>query len=451
MSSMPQRKIQEVGVPTESLAQKVQAPADIDGRMKALPEWNHRILIVEDEIGIAEAYRDILDPRGGNVVPMARSSRSSRSAAPTAGEAVKPKSEQKFDLVVVHDAESAIAEVKRAVAQKKPFTMGFFDVLLGGGMDGIELVQKLHEIDSTLYAVFVTAYSDRNVDSIQTLLGAASADRWDYLNKPFTQGEILQKARSGVAVWNMKREKQIKDESMASLQRQLLEHERLATMATVARGIGHEFRNILNSIIGKAQLSTSLNSVDSLREQMKNILTASKRAAEVLERFHFLHNPSAQKIQKKWMFIDQPIEEALTLLSHELKENQVRVCWIRRKKSLVFGNSTGLMQVYVNLLINAMHAMGKSGQIDLSIVEIAERIEVRLRDYGPGVDKKIIDRLTEPFFTTKGDGGTGLGLAIAKEIVEEEHGGKLVVQNHEVKGFEILMIFPLTSETPKGE
>ena len=93
----------------------------------------------------------------------------------------------------------------------------------------------------------------------------------------------------------MKREKQIKDENMASLQRQLLEHERLATMATVARGIGHEFRNILNSIIGKAQLSTSLNNVDSMREQMKNILTASKRAAEVLERFHFLHNPSAQK------------------------------------------------------------------------------------------------------------------------------------------------------------
>ena len=190
-----------MSIEATSLAQKVQSPADIDGRMKALPEWNHRILIVEDEVGIAEAYRDILDPRGGNILPMARSSRSSRSAAPVAGEVAKPANEQKFDLVVVNDAESAIAEVKRAVAQKKPFTMGFFDVLLGGGMDGIELVKKLHEIDSTLYAVFATAYSDRNVDSIQALLGTSSADRWDYLNKPFTQGEILQKARSGVAVW----------------------------------------------------------------------------------------------------------------------------------------------------------------------------------------------------------------------------------------------------------
>ena len=135
------------------------------------------------------------------------------------------------------------------------------------------------------------------------------------------------------------------------------------------------------------------------------------------------------------MFIEQPIEEALTLLSHELKENQVRVCWIRRKKSLVFGNSTGLMQVFVNLLINSMHAMGKSGQIDLSIVEIADRIEVRLRDYGPGVDKKILDRLTEPFFTTKGDAGTGLGLAIAKEIVEQEHSGKTRRAKSRSKGF----------------
>ncbi len=438
MSTMPQKKIDTEG----SLSGRMQAPADIDGRLSALPEWNHRVLVVEDEHGIAEAYRDILSPRSQGVIPIRRSSRSAPTEEPT-------KAPERFELVVVHDAEAAIAEVKRSMSMKKPFTMGFFDVLLGGGMDGIELVKKIHELDPHLYAVFVTAYSDRNVDSIQALLGEEHASRWDYLNKPFTQGEILQKARNGVALWNLTREKQIKDEHMANLQRQLLEHERLATMATVARGIGHEFRNILTSIMGKAELSETLNTMDALREQMKNILQASHRAADVLQRFHFLHNPSEQKIQKKWMFIDQPIEEALTLLSHQIKTNNVRVCWIRRKKSLVFGNETGLMQVFVNLTLNAMQAMGSSGQIDISIVEIADRIEVRFRDYGPGADKKIIDRLCEPFFTTKGEQGTGLGLAIAKEIIEVEHEGKLTIQNHEVKGLEILMVFPLTT-TPTG-
>lgn len=433
MSTLPQKKSGLTDL----------APADIDGRLGALPSWNHRILVVEDEHGIAEAYRDILSPRSQGVLPIRRSSRSAESAEAS-------KSIEKFDLVVVHDAESALAEVKRAVSMKKPFTMGFFDVLLGGGMDGIELVKCIHEIDKTMYAVFVTAYSDRNVDSIQALLGHGdqdSASRWDYLNKPFNQGEILQKARSGVAIWNLKREKQIKDEHMSSLQRQLLEHERLATMATVARGIGHEFRNILTSIVGKAELSENLNSVEALREQMRNILAASHRAADVLQRFHFLHNPDEQKMKKQWMFIDQPIDEALTLLSHQIKENNLKVCWTRRKKSLVLGNATGLMQVFVNLAINAMHAMGTTGQIDLSIVEIADRIEVRFRDYGPGVDKKILERLTEPFFTTKGENGTGLGLAIAKEIIEVEHDGKLTIQNHEFKGLEVLIVFPLSKDS----
>ena len=433
----------------KSLNDKLQVPVDLDGRVDAINDWNHRILIVEDEPGISEAYRDILNPKSSNIVHLRRSSRSAGGPGSTDKPAVEIKRKRidKFDLVVVDSAEKALAEVKHSIEMKKPFTMGFFDVLLGGGMDGIELVKQIHAMDSEIYAVFVTAYSDRNVDSIQAVLGDSEASQWDYINKPFTQGEILQKARGGVTLWNAKREREIKDEHTANLQRQLFEHERLATMATVARGIGHEFKNILNSIIGKVHLSSNLTTVDALRDQLKNIHSAAKRASEVVEKLHYLHDPSAQKIQKKWLFIDQPIEEALTLLSHELKLNNVRVCWIRRKKSLVFANSTGLMQVFVNLFINAIHAMGNPGIIDISIAEVGEHVEVRVRDYGPGIDRKIIARVTEPFFTTKGENGTGLGLAIVKEIVEVENAGKLILQNHEFKGLEVLLLFPFQKDT----
>lgn len=410
-------------------------------------ERNRRILIVEDEPGIADAYRDILAPKAANVIPIRRSSR-----MPDAANTDRPSSSENFELTIATNAETALAEIKHAVTHGRSFTMGFFDVLLGGGMDGIELVKKAQEIDPNLFAVFVTAYSDRNIDSIQTVLGGGDRDeasRWDYLNKPFSHGEILQKARNGVAVWNLQREKERQDANLASLQRQLLENERLTTMATVARGIGHEFKNILNSILGKAELSQSLTTLDAVREQMKSISTGAKRAGEVLERFHFLHAPNEQKLSKQWTFADQPIEEALTLLSHELKANNVRVCWIRRKRSLVYGNATGLMQVFVNLTINAIHAMGTSGQIDLSIVETTDQVEIRFRDYGPGADPKIVSRLTEAFFTTKGAGGTGLGLAIAKDIIEIEHGGRFVAQNHEIKGFEVVIQLPM-KETAGG-
>ncbi len=402
---------------------------------------NTRILVVEDEPGIADAYRDILSSGAdSNVIPFARSSRFTPSAGSTAD--TKSASEDRFELTVVHSAEQALAEVKHALAQGRPFTMGFFDVVLGPGMDGIELVKKVHEIDPRMYAVFVTAYSDRSVDSIQALLGEAKTAHWDYLNKPFSRGEILQKARNGVAHWNLQREKEVKEEHVQNLQRQLREHERFAIMALVARGIGHEFRNIMMTIIGKATLAGSLNTAEQLKEALKVILQASQRATEILERFKYLRNPDGHVVTKKTFPAYAPIEEALMLLSHELKDKHIHVCWIRKKSVDIQGNETALVQVYMNLLLNAIQAMGDSGQIDLSIMELGDRVEIRVRDYGPGLDPKLIDKVTAPFFTTKKD-GTGLGLAIVKDIVEIEHGGKFVLSNHQSKGLEAILTFPI--------
>lgn len=421
-------------------AKQLNENAEVVADIQPLPAWNHRILIVEDEHAIADAYRDILGAMAQTVVPLRRSS---RTVAPAGAPSPAPPAvANAFELTVVHDAEKAIAEVKHALKEGHPFTMGFFDVLLGGGMDGIELVKQINELDSNLYAVFVTAYADRGVDAIQSFLGEENASRWDYLNKPFSKGEVLQKARHGVAHWNMRREQQIKDERIAAMQKQLIDNDRLSTVAAVARGIGHEFRNILTLIIGKAELSVH-SGEPQLRESMRQILTASNRANEILQRFNYLHSPGEQQVAKKVMHLHQPIEEAVLLMSHQLKSHNVKVCWIRKKPVLVHANATSLVQVFVNLFLNAMHAMGTSGQIDISIVEAGDHAEVRIRDYGPGADAAIVPRLTEAFFTTKGENGTGLGLAIAKEIIETEHDGLLTLANHEVKGFEVTLAFPL--------
>ncbi|MEK7355114.1 MAG: ATP-binding protein [Bdellovibrionota bacterium] len=413
---------------------------------------NQRILVVEDEPGIADAYVQILKPSGSeNVVPMRRTSRSAAVATEAPKIAEPTKVPERFEVTVVHNAEDAMNEVKKAVAAGKPFTMGFFDVLLGSGMDGIELVKHVNEIDPNMYAVFVTAYSDRGVDSIQSFLGDKNTTRWDYLNKPFSQGEILQKARNGVAFWNLQREKQLAEDYTANLQRQLFDSERSATMATVARGIGHEFRNILTLIIGKAELSTHLQTTDALKDSMKLILNASYKASDVLKRFNYLHNPQDQKVVKRFMPASKPLEEALLLMNHQIRDNRLQICWIRKKSCFVEGNGTSLMQVFVNLLINSMHAMGKTGQVDLSVQQLDDVIEIRFRDFGPGCDPNILNRITDPFFTTKGEQGTGLGLSISKEIIEEEHGGTFKISNHEVKGLEVVITLPAVKErVPQG-
>lgn len=396
---------------------------------------NNRILVVEDEREIGKLYQEILGESPSEVVNI-KSSRQKSS-----GVAVSVLRQKEFHVTIVHSAEDALARVKHANAKGEPFAMGFFDVLLGVGMDGIELVKAIHKLQPNLYAVFVTAYQDRSVDAIRDVLNDSKSSHWDYLSKPFSSGEILQKARNFLSLWNLTQERLTHQQQLAEAHRRLLEHERHVSVAAVARGVSHEFGNILMQIMGKADLGRKKPEKD-MRDALERILEASHRAAEILDRFKHLSSTGDTKYKKQWIDIHKLIDEALDLMEHTLKTHKVKVCKIKADPARVMGNATSLLQVMVNLIINALHAMGDGGQIDFSVIAIHEGVEVRIRDYGPGIDPKLLNRVLEPFFSTKGAQGTGLGLSITKEIIEIEHRGDIKLQNHPVKGLEVVLRLP---------
>ncbi len=401
---------------------------------------NCRILVVEDEREIARSYMDILCPQQtSNVVSL----KSSRSQKPQASGPLASQAE--FEVVIAHDPETAIALVKTAMQKGQPFAMGFFDVLLGADKDGFELVKSIREIDPRLLAVFVTAYNDRSVDSIQAVLGDNNNSSWDYLNKPFSSGEILQKARNFTAYWNLQAEKMAKEEMLSSLQQKLMESERHSAVAAVSRGVNHEFGNVLMQIMGKADLAKG-RSPELMNDALTKILEATTRASEILDRFRHLASGSSYKAEKEVVDLPGLVDEALSLLEHQLNVNNVKICKIKIEKVSAPVHATSIMQVLVNLMINSMHAMGSSGQIDISIKKLeSNEVEIYLRDYGPGIPENLIERAKEPFFTTKGEMGTGLGLAISTEIVEMEHQGQFTLKNHGMKGLEARIVLPLTT------
>lgn len=405
-----------------------------DSRDKAF-EPNRRILVVDDEKEIGQGYLDILCPQSSTVVPL-RSSRQANS------QSTAPLSPAEFEVVVVHSADEALAHVSMSVKQGCPFAMGFFDVLLGEGMDGFELVKRIHEMDPELYAVFVTAYNDRSVDSIRSFLGVGREGRWDYLNKPFSKGEILQKARNFTTLWNLQAEKSIREQQLADVQRRLLESDRLSSVAAVARGVTHEFGNILMQIMGKADVSRG-RSEEHMRMALDKIIDATQRASDILEKFKDLSGPGPNGSEKESVLLIKVVDEVIDLMDHSLKVHGIKACVTRRNQVLAKANSTGLLQVLVNLTLNSIYAMGESGQIDYSVNEVGEWAEVRVRDYGPGIPKEILSRVVDPFFTTKGKNGTGLGLAISREIIEIEHAGQFEIYNHGLKGVEVLIRLPL--------
>ncbi|MCB0407621.1 MAG: hypothetical protein KDD34_05405 [Bdellovibrionales bacterium] len=425
----------------KNIATAVQAKASQNSKSLTQKDFqpNHRILVVDDEKDIVQSYIDILDvSKISNVVPM-RSSRSTSSAMTTT-------SDPEFELVVAKSYDEALAIVKRDIKQGKPFAMGFFDVLLGEGPDGFDLVKEIHAIDPHMYAVFVTAYNDRSVDSIQSFLGADKTNRWDYLNKPFSNGEILQKARNFTSLWNLNEEKKIQDSKLQEAQRRLVESEKLSSIAAVARGVSHEFGNLLMQIMGKADICLTENNPEKMKTGLEVILDATQRANEILEKFKDLSNPAQATREKSKIYAHQILDEVLVLMEHQIKTQNVKVSRIKTDKVLVEVNPTSLLQVLVNLTINSIHAMGSSGQIDFSVTDVGDMVEIRVRDYGPGIKEELIDKVIEPFFTTKGKQGTGLGLAICKEIIEVDHRGEFMISNHGVKGVEAILRLPKEAE-----
>jgi len=397
--------------------------------------WLKRVLVVDDEPDIANSYVDILCPdKDMNVVNI----RSTRSVIKTP----KNPNWQEFEVVVVNTAEEALKAVRAGIESQKPFALGFFDVMLAGNMDGIELVKNIQTIDPEMNAVFVTAYNDRSVDSISKLLGEVNTSKWDYINKPFSSGEILQKARNYTSLWNLRREKSLSESRLAAMQRKLLETERANSVAAISRGVTHEFGNILMQIMGKADISRKKDP-EEMRKALEIILDASQRAAKILDKFKNLSNSGGYEQVREEFLMDDILDRAIDLMEFQFKDHQIKISRIKIEKVKVPMNSTSILQVILNIIINAIYAMGDTGQIDVEITKINKFAQLKIRDYGPGIRPDLLDSVKEPFFTTKGKHGSGLGLAICNEIIQIEHGGELVVHNHGIKGAEVIIRLPL--------
>jgi signal transduction histidine kinase len=387
---------------------------------------NKTLLIVDDEPETLKGYGEFLTP--GPSTPARKSSRSTsiETAAST---------QDDYNLLLAKSGEEAVALFKAEMAAGRRVAAGFFDVKLGGGMDGLATIQAIKAIDPEIFCVIVTAYHDRSVDEINELFGEDFRDHWDYLNKPFTRGEIVQKARQMVAAWNRKQE-------LSLVTQQLIRSERLAAIGQVARGIGHEFGNILMRIMGKSDLALGETDVAKIHAHLEVVLKASERAGVIVRNLQSF-SKAESKVQSAEIVV--PIEEALSLLNHEFVKGSIKVVKDFQPVNPQKLDVGALGQVFLNLLVNAMHAMPKGGTVKISVKPTQDAAgvgtEVRVADVGSGIPPEVLPKIFEFAFTTKGDQGSGIGLSVSKDIVES-HGGKISVKSEPGKGTEFTIWIP---------
>jgi signal transduction histidine kinase len=188
---------------------------------------------------------------------------------------------------------------------------------------------------------------------------------------------------------------------------------------------------------------------------MKNaldiILKATDTATNVLQRLRKLNDTGGPTIKTKPIDAWRAVHDALELVDFQLRKRFIRVSKARSRPFVILGNRHSLVQVFVNIFINSMHAMPDGGDLQIGVSKVDDMLEITVRDTGPGVPDHVLPRVTEPLFTTKGDAGSGLGLSICKEIVEFEHGGELVIGNHAAGGLEVLVRLPAGTENNETE
>jgi signal transduction histidine kinase len=222
------------------------------------------------------------------------------------------------------------------------------------------------------------------------------------------------------------------EEENEKLTAQLLQSQKMEAIGTLAGGIAHDFNNILASIIGFTELALEeAPQGSSIKNDLEEVLIAGNRAKELVQQILAFARKSEKKTQP--VRLNDIVTEALKLLRPSTPTT------IEIKQHLyatenIMGNSSQLNQVVMNLCTNAIHSLKKTGgtlEIFLRSLIInndpkfsdGEYAELTVSDNGPGIDPAIIDRIFEPYFTSKDVGeGSGMGLAMVKGIIESYRG-----------------------------
>lgn len=212
------------------------------------------------------------------------------------------------------------------------------------------------------------------------------------------------------------------------MEEQLIQAEKLAAMGQMLAGVAHELNNPLTAILGASELVCERPGVDeTVKKQLEMTHRQARRAARIVQNLLEFSRPSSP--QKKPLDLNAVVDRTLQLHEHSLRRNAIEVDFRPCPGTpAVVGDASQLIQVFLNLLSNAEHAIREirpSGRIQIRLTQEAKRVVVTVQDDGVGIRPEVLPKLFDPFFTTKRPGGgTGLGLSICLSIVRE-HGGDI--------------------------
>jgi two-component system NtrC family sensor kinase len=235
------------------------------------------------------------------------------------------------------------------------------------------------------------------------------------------------------------------------LEQQVSQSERLAAMGQMMAGVAHELNNPLTAILGINDLLREKSTDEAVGRQLELIQKQARRAAEIVQNLLTFSRPRAPR--RGQVRLDELVLHTIQLHEYSLHVNNIKVEYeVAPGTKPVMGDAHQLMQVFLNLIVNAEQAIrevSKQGTLRVRVEHRGGEEQVSIQDDGPGIPAGILPRIFDPFFTTKRPGrGTGLGLSICMAIMRE-HGGNIEARSLPEGGARFTLSFPaMNGDTP---
>ena len=261
-------------------------------------------------------------------------------------------------------------------------------------------------------------------------------------------------------------DRKIAEEEKTKLQSQLQQAQKMESIGTLAGGIAHDFNNMLGIIVGNTELAMDdIPDWNPAKQNLEEIRIAGMRARDMVKRIMAFSRQTP--LEMKPVRISPIIKESLKLLRSSIPTTIEIQQNISIESDTIRADPTQINQVLINLCTNAAHDMGEKGgilEVSLKNIEMDEEsaihyyklssgkyVRLTVSDTGNGIEPKILKRIFDPYFTTKGVGeGSGMGLSVVHGIVKS-HGGGISVGSEPGKGTIFHILFPCIEDKPEPE
>ncbi|HEY3251866.1 MAG TPA: PAS domain S-box protein [Ignavibacteria bacterium] len=317
----------------------------------------------------------------------------------------------------------------------------------GERFDALVMVNRIKSNDDTPAGWLASVTDITEIKKVQTALKEAHdkmedrvRDRTIELNMLIDdlQNEITERRRAEEKL-------RLTYEKLREAQAELIHSEKLASLGRFSSGIAHEIRNPLANISALAQLLNKQKIEPALKKHLKYIMVNSNIANNIIE--DLLNFASPHNVNFKKTSIDKIINDLYEIVNIRCAKNKIKLTKsIDTGLQTIMANEEKLQTAFLNFISNSIDAMPGGGDLYITAKIDNERKEavISFKDTGAGIPKENLDKILEPFFTTKNN-GTGLGLSMAYHVIRA-HSGKIYFESELNKGTNILIRLPVAKD-----